>query len=291
MDTVSVYCTREIADWRDRDLVLTAAGIAHEAVETDSGFEILVEIEDAPRAASELAVYAHENPGQPRPALPGIPHHDPLAGVVAYVLVLLVLDILAGSQAAGLDWGRAGSAGTASIRAGEWWRTFTALTLHVDTLHLAGNLVFGGWFGWIAGRRLGPGLSWCMILLGGALGNAINAFVQSPSHVSVGASTAVFAALGILAFDTWRSWDRSRSRPAQRWAPIVSAIVLLGFLGMSGERTDFVAHIAGFAAGALLGALACPLARRGNLRGWHQSALGLAALSGLVLAWGLALTS
>ena len=72
----------------------------------------------------------------------------------------------------------------------------TALGLHADSVHLAGNLVFGLVFGFLAGERLGWGLAWFGMLLAGALGNTLNAFVQAPDHTSVGASTAVFATLG-----------------------------------------------------------------------------------------------
>ena len=79
------------------------------------------------------------------------------------------------------------------IRAGEWWRTFTALGLHADPLHLAGNLIYGLIFGFLAGQLLGWGLAWSGLLLAGALGNLLNAFLQAPTHSSIGASTAVFA--------------------------------------------------------------------------------------------------
>ena len=40
-------------------------------------------------------------------------------------------------------------------RPGEWWRAWTALTLHLDGPHLAANLVAGVWFGYLAGRADG----------------------------------------------------------------------------------------------------------------------------------------
>ena len=34
------------------------------------------------------------------------------------------------------------------VTGGEWWRAVTALFLHADALHLAGNVIFGAAFGY-----------------------------------------------------------------------------------------------------------------------------------------------
>ena len=48
-------------------------------------------------------------------------------------------------------------------------------------------------------RELGSGLAWSLLLGSGVLGNLANACLQLPDHRSVGASTVVFGAVGILA--------------------------------------------------------------------------------------------
>jgi rhomboid protease GluP len=72
------------------------------------------------------------------------------------------------------------------------------LSLHADPLHLMSNLASGVIFGIFVAQILGSGVAWLTILLAGALGNALNALVQSPEHTATGASTAIFGALGIL---------------------------------------------------------------------------------------------
>ena len=47
--------------------------------------------------------------------------------------------------------------------------------------------------------HLGPGVGLWLLLLAGAGGNAVTAAVHGSDHVSVGASTAIFGAIGILA--------------------------------------------------------------------------------------------
>jgi membrane associated rhomboid family serine protease len=161
----------------------------------------------------------------------------------------------------------------------------TALSLHADSVHLVGNLVFGLGFGYLAGELLGWGLAWSGMLLAGALGNVLNAFVQAPSHTSVGASTAVFATLGILAAYTW---NRRRSQ-INRWAPLGGGIALLAFIGVGGERTDIFAHFAGFGSGCLFGLVFGVLETRSPLSARQTHALGLAASLFFALAWTLAL--
>ena len=90
------------------------------------------------------------------------------------------------------------------VRDGEWWRTLTAMTLHVDAEHLIGNLLFGAAFGLIAGHLLGNGLAWCSIVAAGALGNVVDALLHPAAHTAIGASTAVFATLGLWAAYVWR---------------------------------------------------------------------------------------
>ena len=106
------------------------------------------------------------------------------------------------------------------------------------------------------------------------------------SHWSVGASTAVFATLGLLAAYSWRRRDQE-DRWAYRWAPLVAGVILLGFTGAGGERTDVMAHLTGFAMGVLAGvAHARWRVPRGRLA---QGVAGLSALLALVCAWALAL--
>ena len=63
----------------------------------------------------------------------------------------------------------------------------------------------------------------------------------------------MFATLGLLAAYAWRRRRDQGDRWAYRWAPLVAGVILLGFMGAGGERTDVLAHLTGFAMGALAG--------------------------------------
>jgi membrane associated rhomboid family serine protease len=154
---------------------------------------------------------------------------------------MLLVGYLAGRAAFGYDWLDAGALLTGATRAGEFWRAVTALTLHLDVGHLLANLGFGTVFGLLAGQLLGPGVAWASVLAAAATANLLNAFIQPVTHSSVGASTAVFATLGLLSAYAWRKRAGQGDRWAYRWAPLVAGVILLGFTGAGGERTDVLA--------------------------------------------------
>jgi membrane associated rhomboid family serine protease len=171
------------------------------------------------------------------------------------------------------------------VRAGEVWRVVTALTLHADVGHLLSNLGFGALYGFFAARLIGPGMAWLAILLGGAFGNLANAWLQAPEHRSIGASTAVFAALGLLAAYSLRVQMTRGQSWAYRWGPLIGGIALLGFTGTGGENTDVTAHGTGFVAGAVLGLGASYLGAPTLARVALQRATATLALALVIGAW------
>jgi len=153
------------------------------------------------------------------------------------------------------------------VQAGEWWRAWTALTLHVDAAHLAANLGGGMWFGYLAGRQIGAGHTWLLTVVGAGVANLIESLLGPVGHHSVGASTAVFTVLGLMAAYTWRIRYEFPQRWARRWGPLVAGALLLGWMGTGGlsgidkpeviaaSTTDIVAHASGFFVGAVVAVL------------------------------------
>jgi len=284
-EIVPLYASR----WKKRclefALVLDAVGIRCEVRPRDGKFALLVHARDADAAREQLRLYGREDRSAPPRVGSRIDVYDGLVTACLYGVTILAFDILQRNHAFSLDWWYAGLSQAFLIRTGEWWRAVTALALHADTLHLAGNLVFGLIFGFLAGGSLGWGRALSGMVFAGALGNALNAFLQDPGHTSVGASTAVFATVGILSAFAWKR----RQVGINRWAPLGGGVALLAFLGMNGERTDIFAHLAGFGTGCLFGILFAVMEERALLAPWHRHALGLAAILFFALAWVLAL--
>jgi membrane associated rhomboid family serine protease len=229
-------------------LVLIARNVPFERRLVSSGWEIWVPLAAAPAAAAELTLYRHENAREigARP-LDEIGNGKP--GVVAYVATLLTVFLSVDAGLFDLDWLRAGRLEAGAVLAGEWWRVVTALTVHVELDHLLGNLAFGSFFGYAVGRYLGGGVGWLTVIASAAVANGLNAWVEAPTHRSIGASTAVFAALGLLVAYTWRRGFLRHTPWRARIAPIVAGLGLLAFTGTAGENTDLGAHLFGFIVG------------------------------------------
>ena len=282
---VEIYRSAQAGDCDERLLLLESVGIPA-AMRTDDGaYGVWVAPEDAGRAYFELTRYAAEN--RPSPPVPRPPlHAGALLAAAGYVLVLFVLAAASANAALGRDWLAVGALDGALVRAGEWWRVATALTLHADVAHFGSNAGFGALFGALAARVYGPGRAWLGILLAAVVANLVNAAWMPAGRVSLGASTAVFAALGMLCVFRWP--DRRRgARAGIRGASVVAAVVLLALLGTGDERTDVAAHALGFVAGMVAGA-GLP-----RIRAWRElgdRAAAVVVLAALALAWAFALS-
>jgi membrane associated rhomboid family serine protease len=297
------YRSPRKTDCEERAFVLTAVGIPSH-LEFD-GFEyvLMVDPDNGSTARTHLARYAIES--RPGPPPPPPPRLNPYAwvGCVVYALVLVFVGFAVAGGFWRLDSFDVGAIDAARVQGGEWWRAFTALTLHVDATHLIANLGAGLWFGYLAGRVVGPGHTWLLTVIGAAVANLLEAVLGPDTHRSVGASTAVFTVLGLLSAYTWRIRFEMPQRWALRWGPLIAGALLLGWLGTGGvtgldkpeviaaSKTDIVAHASGFFVGVLAGAVAAFPGVRTKLAKVPQWASGSLAVLLLAGAWTLALTS
>lgn len=279
---------RKIEVW---SLVLTSQGIRSGVIHHPTGFALCVPATDAEEAERILELYDDETAEslQKRERPPPREYGPTRAGIgMAAGLALLQLGIW--SRAADLPFMRLGSARSQQVLDGELWRVVTALCLHVDGPHLFGNVVALGIFASAVAWSLGPGIGALLIVLSGALANGVNAWLQGPSHDVVGASTAVFGAVGILAgLQAVRRWRRELWK-GRAWLPLAGGLGLLAMMGTSGQRVDVMAHLLGLLCGTLLGAAAAGVAREPATRP-TQIAAALGTFCLLAGSWWLALTA
>jgi membrane associated rhomboid family serine protease len=285
-----VYESTNRRSCSDRALVLAALQIPHQLVDDDSGCALVVPAEHSARAAEELRLYEDENPPAKPKLRKRIVYQDALPGVIGYVLVVCAVAWLAGYSIFGNNWFVAGRVDGNLIRDGEWWRTITALTLHSGVRHLLGNLVFGVFFGIFAGRLLGSGVAWLAVVISAALGNTANTLLLDSTHRSIGASTAVFATLGLLAGYVWRGQLMAQDRWSTRFGPVIGGLALLMFTGTGDENTDIGAHLLGFVCGFGTGMLLTMIGRM-PAPPRVQVISGAMALGVVFIAWLVALQS
>jgi membrane associated rhomboid family serine protease len=270
---------RQVMDW---SLVLASQDIEAAIVRDDAGWGLAVDERDYERAQTVLRQYVIENRGwRWKQQLPG-------SGILFHWGALIWVAVMAafyywtmvafpGLQSAGIMDSR-------RVAAGEWWRFFTAITLHENLPHLAANAATGFLLLGLAMARYGPGVALLTAFLAGAAGNAASLIIHSDASQSLGASGMVTGALGMLSvhsFSLWRKYPAARGLIMRGAVAGFLILVLIGFA----PGSDIAAHLGGFAAGAVLG-LALNAARPAVLQGgWTNvgAALALAAL--VCIAW------
>jgi membrane associated rhomboid family serine protease len=296
---IEVFRSARRADCEERAFVLAAIGIPGTIFFDGLQYVLEVEAAEAARALAQLGQYEQER--RPPPPPPPPPPNYPYAwvGCITYVVTLVAIGLMVSNGVWRLDAFEVGALDAGRVQGGQWWRAWTALTLHLDGAHLAANVAAGVWFCYLAAAQIGSGSAWLLIVTGAACANLLEGLLGPPSHLSVGASTAVFTALGLLAAHSWQLRSSYTQRWAVRWAPLVGGVVLLGWFGSGGggEETtavtqiDIVAHAAGFVVGCILGALAARPALQAALDRVPQWLSGVAALASIAIAWGCALAS
>lgn len=289
--TEIVFKTRDRQSCGEPQLVLASAGISSNLVQQDQWWMILVAVQDEAAALNELNLHQRDNVDQAPRRLPRIPvFSGAMGGIGVYALVIGLVMFCDHFSAYQLPWRQLGRMQAGVVMSGEWWRVFTALTLHVDLQHLLSNLAFGCLFGLLAGRILGGGVAWFSIVLAGGIGNAINAVVRDSEHSSIGASTAVFAALGILVAHALRPRSTSTESALRRWRPLIGGVLLLALVGVGGERTDVVAHVTGFFSGVVIGWIACRVPGHFLASANIQAIVSVLAMAVIAIAWAIAIS-
>lgn len=280
--------------------MLVAVGIGSEVhfVGGDVGYAVYVESVVREQALHQLWMYEQERLRRPPPE----PEHVPLQphawrGSIIYMLVLLAVPLALGQGWFPTDPYDAGVMSPEKMQAGQWWRALTALTLHWDAPHLVGNLGSGALLGFSAAQVWGNARAWLLIVLAAALANAVEGGLGIAHYVSAGASTAVFAALGLAAAHAWRTRGQRAHSALKRWAPLIAGIAMLGFFGGGAEDpeggiadpTNVLSHALGFASGALFGVAAASAYGAALLRAVPAWLAGSGTLAAIALAWALAL--
>jgi rhomboid protease GluP len=274
---------RQVMDW---SLVLTSQGIEAAISQEADEWRLIVRAEDYERALDHLRLYRIENrrwhwhrtfPGS------GLGFH---AGSVLWSFMMAAFYYIDTQMGAIRP---SGIMDSAKVLAGEWWRLFTAVTLHADAGHLVANATAGFLFLGVAMAHYGPGTALLMAFFAGAGGNITGLLFYPEPHRGLGASGMVMGALGLLTVQSFAGW-RKHPRPKQLLLRALGAGVLILVLFGFSPGTDVIAHVGGFFFGAIFGVMLHFLPRRWAERTGPDQ-LALVALSMLVIyTWWRALS-
>ena len=253
---VGVYATSE--EGFEHSLVVLAMGRACWLVESPVGHRLLVESDVFERAREQFARYDRESVGwPPRPiAVPATYATDLITPLLWAFVVFTVFNL----QGEHHDWTTRGALDAAAIfEGGEWWRVGTALFLHADAGHAISNAVSGLLVFTAVLQIFGRLRGWLLMAAASLAGNFTVAAINYPvPYRSLGASTAIFAGVGLLTGRSLRVV--ARAQHPHRWralfVALASGLVVLALYGTGGVQIDLGAHVTGFGAGLALGFVA-----------------------------------
>jgi len=252
-----VYATAE--EGFEHGLVALAMGEAYWLSKEESGYRLRVEPVAVEAVREQLRIFDRESVGWPpvQPCEEAKPEAGRWTG--RFLALGWVLVTLAAYRAQSV-WPGLTSAGVLEAEAvygrGEVWRAVTALFLHADVEHLVTNLAGGGFLFWVVFGVFGWWRGAAGLALAAVAGNLAAAGLYYPGHyASLGASTAVFAGLGLLTGRALRRLGQSGvARPWRVWLrPLGAGITVLMLFGAGEVRVDVLAHATGFAAGLAAG--------------------------------------
>lgn len=173
---------------------------------------------------------------------------------------------------------------------GEWYRAVTSLTLHADTQHLLGNTIFGGLVLSVLALRIGAINALCLSFFSGVTGNLLSAFIRLGSdYSSIGSSTALFGAMGVLCGLSIAHRDMYGWRRVV--LPLAAGFAWLAFLGMEGVQVDVNAHLAGLLTGIGFGLLTPYITKKKKIPFTMTAVMSIASVLLIAFSWKAALVS
>lgn len=276
---------RSQAQALDWSLVLISQGIECVIMQREEDGAWLLETAEAdfPRATESLALYERENrtPWRREVKWTGL-----LFDVRAALWFIALILFHFSAEVLQKDFHVPGAVDRVAVLHGEWWRVFTAVTLHGDVAHLLANVTIGFVFLGFAMCCYGAGGAMLLSLLGGALGNVATLLLHEAPFRSLGASGFVMASLGLLAAHSL-TFGRHEKRAVWIGRGVIAGGLLVVLLGLS-PKSDVVAHVGGFVAGVLLGVAALPWRAQLTKRVFSTACLGV-FVTLVALTWMLAL--
>jgi membrane associated rhomboid family serine protease len=273
---------RVLSEWC---LVLNAADVRHTTQAAGGVYILSVDIAEASRVVAMLSSYDEERRRRPRASAPPLARSANAAWLIASAI--LIGHMALGDVASDSVSFTRGAARASAIRDGELWRIATALTLHADAVHAISNAVAGLLFLTPLCQLLGGGTAIALTAACGMAATLVNGWIRDAGYTGIGASTAVFAALGLLA-----GLRGLRHVPQPFWRrlrPIGAALAILAMLGAS-PQTDVAAHVLGLLAGVGAG-LGFAAAREAPLPDSIDRALGITTVAVFAAAWVVAVNT
>lgn len=246
---IPAFSKRQAMDW---SLVLASQGIEATIQRTEDRWLLLVPPDQLTKARESIQLYRAENRRWSwRQELPGV-DLELHWGAIVYCVFLVTFHSLSTMQAPALR--TLGTMDTALVKAGQWWRLFTPVFLHGDLAHLMANVTFGMVVLGLSMARFGAGFTLLATYFAGAAGNLLGLVLADRPYTGLGASGMMMGALGVLAVHSIHLWRTSRRAARYVFSGVAAGFLLFVLFGFN-PNSDVIAHLGGFLAGLLFGAI------------------------------------
>jgi membrane associated rhomboid family serine protease len=142
---------------------------------------------------------------------------------------------------------------TQNLLQGKVWTLFTALLIHADILHLAGNMIFLYVFGNTLEKEVGASKTVLAFFVGGVLAFLVGIPFFAPSAFIVGASAAIFTLTAVVMLVKPLKFSFFFLMPVGLVAIIYFVYNVLAVqLGVE-SNVAYISHLIGFGVGIPLG--------------------------------------
>ena len=261
MSHIFLIAVAEKSQAGENALILASAGIpSHLSLRKENPTSPWVIEVESERLLEAQQLITDEEP--PRPSLPPEPQLSK-QNSPAWIAALIILNMVVwwrleqnGGSHDSTTLLSFGAFRTLLLADGEWWRMVTAMFLHIDLKHLAGNMASLGVAGILSLRTIGLGRVLFIYVMSRVIGNYVSYLWNSSFTVKAGASGAILGLLGALSAVRPRQVvlfpDSSRYK---FWHVPAMLIAFYGFVIGIGPSIDHAAHIGGLMTGSVFGAL------------------------------------
>ena len=144
---------------------------------------------------------------------------------------------------------------TSNLLNGRIWTLVTALFLHVDIFHLAGNMIFLFAFGNALEKEMGAGKTYLSFFLDGVLALIFGFFFYNPNALLVGASAAIFTLTAVVLLVKPLKFSFIFFMPLGLVALIYIIYNVVAIQTGAEGNVAYISHIIGFAVGIPLGVM------------------------------------
>ncbi len=149
---------------------------------------------------------------------------------------------------------------------GQWWRLITAMFLHDDLSHIAGNMLMLIYLSRVLMRYYSYAQYIAIYLISGAVGNIFTLILMNDGSLSLGASGAIMGLGGVLIYRIIFGNTSGSFRHMGSYLALAFMVIYNLAYGLFAENINNYAHFSGFIAGFAAAAVMSAIQKKNTAR-------------------------